>query len=234
MEFEVARHAEAWSAASAWSRRRAAGTRTTGRTISQRSKEEANDYRYFPEPDLPPLRPSDEWVAQIRAAMPELPAARRARYEQVLGLSAYDAGVLTAGPGAGRLLRRGRGGRDRAEDGRQLGDRRVQPPAEPARRRGAARLGRGTRAGRAGRADRRSGGWQACRRANAKTVLADVFESGESPQGRDRARRGWQQVRDAGSIGRESRGGAGRVPGAGGASTAAASSSSTASWWGRS
>jgi aspartyl-tRNA(Asn)/glutamyl-tRNA(Gln) amidotransferase subunit B len=64
--------------------------------MSQRSKEEANDYRYFPEPDLPPLRPSEEWVAQIRAGMPELPAARRARYQEVLGLSVYDAGVLTA------------------------------------------------------------------------------------------------------------------------------------------
>jgi aspartyl-tRNA(Asn)/glutamyl-tRNA(Gln) amidotransferase subunit B len=64
--------------------------------MSQRSKEEANDYRYFPEPDLPPLRPSEAWVAQIRAGLPELPAARRARYEDALGLSAYDAGVLTA------------------------------------------------------------------------------------------------------------------------------------------
>jgi aspartyl-tRNA(Asn)/glutamyl-tRNA(Gln) amidotransferase subunit B len=64
--------------------------------VPQRSKEEANDYRYFPEPDLPPLRPSEEWVAQIRTSLPELPAARRARYTEALGLSAYDAGVLTA------------------------------------------------------------------------------------------------------------------------------------------
>jgi aspartyl-tRNA(Asn)/glutamyl-tRNA(Gln) amidotransferase subunit B len=66
-----------------------------GRTISQRVKEEANDYRYFPDPDLPPLRPSADWVEQLRAALPELPAARRARYVDQLGLSAYDAGVLT-------------------------------------------------------------------------------------------------------------------------------------------
>ena len=85
-----------WSAASAWCRRRAAGTRPRGGRSSQRSKEEANDYRYFPEPDLPPLRPSEEWVAQLRAGLPELPAARRARYVDGLGLSAYDAGVLTA------------------------------------------------------------------------------------------------------------------------------------------
>jgi aspartyl-tRNA(Asn)/glutamyl-tRNA(Gln) amidotransferase subunit B len=67
-----------------------------GRTISQRSKEEANDYRYFPEPDLPPLRPSPAWVDELRAGLPELPAARRTRYTDALGLSAYDAGVLTA------------------------------------------------------------------------------------------------------------------------------------------
>ena len=67
-----------------------------GRTIIQRTKEEANDYRYFPEPDLPPLRPSDAWVAELRARVPELPSQRRARYTDALGLSAYDAGVLTA------------------------------------------------------------------------------------------------------------------------------------------
>jgi aspartyl-tRNA(Asn)/glutamyl-tRNA(Gln) amidotransferase subunit B len=67
-----------------------------GRTIVQRSKEEANDYRYFPEPDLPPLRPSPAWVAELRDALPELPAARRSRYVDALGLSSYDAGVLTS------------------------------------------------------------------------------------------------------------------------------------------
>ncbi len=66
-----------------------------GRTIVQRLKEEANDYRYFPEPDLPPLRPSLEWVDALRASLPELPAARRLRYASAHGLSPYDAGVLT-------------------------------------------------------------------------------------------------------------------------------------------
>ena len=69
---------------------------TGGRTISQRSKEEANDYRYFPEPDLPPLRPSQDGWRSSAPSMPELPAARRERYDRRLGLSAYDAGVLTA------------------------------------------------------------------------------------------------------------------------------------------
>jgi aspartyl-tRNA(Asn)/glutamyl-tRNA(Gln) amidotransferase subunit B len=67
-------------------------------TVHQRWKESADDYRYFPEPDLPPLALSREFVEAERAALPELPRARRARYVETLGLSAYDAGVLTADP----------------------------------------------------------------------------------------------------------------------------------------
>jgi aspartyl-tRNA(Asn)/glutamyl-tRNA(Gln) amidotransferase subunit B len=59
-----------------------------------RPKEEENDYRYFPEPDLPPLLTSPEWLAEIEARLPELPATRRTRYQTEFGLSAYDAGVL--------------------------------------------------------------------------------------------------------------------------------------------
>jgi aspartyl-tRNA(Asn)/glutamyl-tRNA(Gln) amidotransferase subunit B len=65
-----------------------------GETRAMRSKEEAHDYRYFPEPDLPPLRVSEAFVAKVRAALPELPRARRERY--LKSLSAYDAGLLTA------------------------------------------------------------------------------------------------------------------------------------------
>jgi aspartyl-tRNA(Asn)/glutamyl-tRNA(Gln) amidotransferase subunit B len=64
-------------------------------TFSQRSKEEAEDYRYFPEPDLPPLEVDDAWVEQVRATLPELPQAKAARYQQEFGLSAYDARVLS-------------------------------------------------------------------------------------------------------------------------------------------
>jgi aspartyl-tRNA(Asn)/glutamyl-tRNA(Gln) amidotransferase subunit B len=69
---------------------------TRGATVSQRSKEMAHDYRYFPEPDLPPLQLSRELVERIRAAIPELPEARAARFSEQYGLSAYDAGVLTS------------------------------------------------------------------------------------------------------------------------------------------
>ncbi|HTZ43564.1 MAG TPA: Asp-tRNA(Asn)/Glu-tRNA(Gln) amidotransferase subunit GatB [Jatrophihabitans sp.] len=67
---------------------------TTGTTRSGRSKEEATDYRYFPEPDLVPLAPAADWVAEIRASLPELPAARRARLRGELNLSAEDLQAL--------------------------------------------------------------------------------------------------------------------------------------------
>jgi aspartyl-tRNA(Asn)/glutamyl-tRNA(Gln) amidotransferase subunit B len=66
-----------------------------GRTYSMRSKEQAHDYRYFPEPDLPPLVVGAEWQKQILSAMPELPEARRARLVSVYGLSSQDAATLT-------------------------------------------------------------------------------------------------------------------------------------------
>jgi aspartyl-tRNA(Asn)/glutamyl-tRNA(Gln) amidotransferase subunit B len=64
-------------------------------TRPMRSKEYAHDYRYFPEPDLPPLVVDDTWIAAVRARLPELPAARRTRFARDFGLSAYDADVLT-------------------------------------------------------------------------------------------------------------------------------------------
>ncbi|MFQ5352176.1 MAG: Asp-tRNA(Asn)/Glu-tRNA(Gln) amidotransferase subunit GatB [Candidatus Binatia bacterium] len=67
-----------------------------GVTRSMRSKEEAHDYRYFPEPDLLPLEISEEWIEKARRELPELPDAKRARFEQQYGLPVYDAGVLTA------------------------------------------------------------------------------------------------------------------------------------------
>lgn len=67
----------------------------SGTTFVMRSKEMANDYRYFPEPDLPPVIVSEEWIARVRAAMPPLPNALHHRYVHELGLSEYDATVLT-------------------------------------------------------------------------------------------------------------------------------------------
>lgn len=67
-----------------------------GVTVAQRSKEFAEDYRYFPEPDLPPLVVEQSWVDEIRATLPELPQAKRNRFVTDYGLSAYDSGVLAA------------------------------------------------------------------------------------------------------------------------------------------
>jgi aspartyl-tRNA(Asn)/glutamyl-tRNA(Gln) amidotransferase subunit B len=67
-----------------------------GRTVSMRSKEEAHDYRYFPEPDLPPLVVEEARIAAVRRQMPELPEARRQRFIAAYGLPPYDAGVLTS------------------------------------------------------------------------------------------------------------------------------------------
>jgi aspartyl-tRNA(Asn)/glutamyl-tRNA(Gln) amidotransferase subunit B len=68
----------------------------TGETVGMRSKEHAHDYRYFPEPDLMPLRVSEAWLARIRESMPELPAEKRNRFVASYGLREYDAQVLTA------------------------------------------------------------------------------------------------------------------------------------------
>ena len=69
---------------------------STGTTRSMRGKEEAHDYRYFPDPDLVPVIVSDEWIEQVRATLPELPEAKRSRFTTGLGLPEYDAEVLAA------------------------------------------------------------------------------------------------------------------------------------------
>ena len=65
-------------------------------TVAQRTKEQAHDYRYFPEPDLPPLLISQEMVAEIASRLPELPAQRRARFAEQYGLGESEAALLTA------------------------------------------------------------------------------------------------------------------------------------------
>src|SRR5258708_27781870 len=71
-------------------------TSAEGKTYGMRSKEEAHDYRYSPEHDLPPLVVAAAWQAEIHKQLPELPEARRARMVADYGITEYDAGVLTA------------------------------------------------------------------------------------------------------------------------------------------
>lgn len=94
MEYEVARQARELNAGENVFQETRTWDEGQGITLTLRSKEEAHDYRYFPEPDLPPLVIDRDWVERIRKTLPELPAARRARL-QALGLSAYDAAVIT-------------------------------------------------------------------------------------------------------------------------------------------
>ncbi|GIU96342.1 MAG: aspartyl/glutamyl-tRNA(Asn/Gln) amidotransferase subunit B [Actinomycetota bacterium] len=77
-----------------------------GRTTVMRSKEEAFDYRYFPEPDIPPIEPDPAWIEELRARLPELPRARRDRYVREHGLRPEVARVLVADPGASDLFER--------------------------------------------------------------------------------------------------------------------------------
>ena len=77
---------------------------TSGTTQSMRSKEHAHDYRYMPEPDLAPLHIDDAWLERVKSEMPELPRAKRARLKTEMGLSDYDAEVLTQAPDIARYF----------------------------------------------------------------------------------------------------------------------------------
>ena len=96
IDFEIARQAAALDASEPLRQETRGWSDDRGETYHMRSKETSDDYRYFPEPDLPPLHVDPAWLDALRAAMPELPAARRARYREEVGLSAYDASVLVA------------------------------------------------------------------------------------------------------------------------------------------
>jgi aspartyl-tRNA(Asn)/glutamyl-tRNA(Gln) amidotransferase subunit B len=74
----------------------------TGETRAMRSKEDAHDYRYFPDPDLPPLVIAPDWVERVKAEMPELPGAMAERFQRADGLPAYDAAMMTQSLGFAR------------------------------------------------------------------------------------------------------------------------------------
>ncbi len=95
LEYEIARQAAVLEAGGRVTQQTRLYNVQTGETVAMRSKEEAHDYRYFPEPDLLPLIVSDEWREEIRRSMEELPAAKRVRFAEEYDLSAYDARVLT-------------------------------------------------------------------------------------------------------------------------------------------
>jgi aspartyl-tRNA(Asn)/glutamyl-tRNA(Gln) amidotransferase subunit B len=93
--YEVQRQIAAWIETGSLGRKSTYGwDEGTGQTFLQREKEEANDYRYFPDPDLVPVEVDEQWLAEIKSQIGELPAARRKRYMEALGLSAVDAATL--------------------------------------------------------------------------------------------------------------------------------------------
>lgn len=96
LEFEVSRQTEVLASGKEVVQETLRWNEEQGTTITMRSKEEAHDYRYFPDPDLVDIYIDEEWIVRLRAALPELPDARKARYIEQYGLSSYDADVLTS------------------------------------------------------------------------------------------------------------------------------------------
>jgi aspartyl-tRNA(Asn)/glutamyl-tRNA(Gln) amidotransferase subunit B len=101
---EIERQAAALDAGEALVQETRGWDENRGSTYRMRVKESSDDYRYFPEPDLPPLNIDTGWMAELRSALPELPGPRRARYRKTLGLSPYDAAVIVADVDATRLF----------------------------------------------------------------------------------------------------------------------------------
>ena len=95
LKHEIERQVEALESGGRISQETRLWNVSSGKTEPMRSKEFAHDYRYFPEPDLAPVHVTEQMITQVRAAMPELPAAKRARFIAKHGLTPYDAGVLT-------------------------------------------------------------------------------------------------------------------------------------------
>jgi aspartyl-tRNA(Asn)/glutamyl-tRNA(Gln) amidotransferase subunit B len=95
LEYEVQRQTELLESGGTIVQETRGWVENERRTVSQRSKEMAHDYRYFPEPDLPPLTFTRAWVEEIRARLPELPDARKARFISEYGLGEYEASLLT-------------------------------------------------------------------------------------------------------------------------------------------
>jgi len=95
LEFEIERHIGVLESGGRISQETRLWNQSAGRTEPMRSKEKAHDYRYFPEPDLLPVHVSAAWREQVRASLPELPAAKQARFVSAFGVTPYDAEVLT-------------------------------------------------------------------------------------------------------------------------------------------
>ena len=200
--FEIERQAAALDAGEPMRQETRGWDDAAGATYVMRVKESSDDYRYFPEPDLPPLHLDPAWLDALRVALPELPAARRARYVGELGLSPYDAAVLAADEAMNRAFEaiRAAGPGLPAKEVANLvtGDygRALKETADR------------TAAGLAGRADAASLAHVLAEvlagrlsRPNAKEIVAEHIASG-APAREIVAARGFAQISDAGAVGR--------------------------------
>ena len=115
IEFEIARHVQARLDGTPLVQETRLYDPAANRTTVMRTKEEADDYRYFPEPDLPPLVLDRAWIESVRAALPELPEARRRRFVEQYRLPDYDAGVLTQSMALADYFERVAAGADNAK-----------------------------------------------------------------------------------------------------------------------
>jgi aspartyl-tRNA(Asn)/glutamyl-tRNA(Gln) amidotransferase subunit B len=198
IEHEIVRLAAALDAGETLRQETRGWSEDRNATYHMRWKESSDDYRYFPEPDLPPLHVEPAWLDALRAAMPELPAARRARYVETLALSPYDAAVLTADGDAAALFEAtlAAGGPDLAAKsvanwvtGEYLRLRNAATAATPVAVE-PAELAALIAAVDGGKVSR----------ANGKDVLA-AHAGGGGPVAAIIAERGFQQISDAGAVG---------------------------------
>jgi aspartyl-tRNA(Asn)/glutamyl-tRNA(Gln) amidotransferase subunit B len=198
--FEIERQAKAIDAGERITQETRGWSDDRQATYTMRIKEDSDDYRYFPEPDLPPLSIDRRWLDGLRARLPELPAARRRRYTGGLGLSPYDAAVIVADPVMTTAFEaiRSAGPAIPAKEVANL----VTGDYGRAAKEDATRSARGL-VGRAEAAELadllRRVGAGALSRANAKEVLAEHLASGDGVAAIVE-QRGFRQISDAGSL----------------------------------
>ncbi len=199
--FEIERQAAALDAGEPLRQETRGWDDASGTTYVMRVKESSDDYRYFPEPDLPPLHLDPAWLDALRAALPELPAARRARYVGELGLSPYDAAVLAGDEAMTVAFEAIRA------DGPDLPAKEVANLVTGDYGRALKGTSERTAAGLAGRADAASLAHVLrevlagrLSRANAKEVVAEHLAGGR-PAAHVIAGRGFAQISDAGAVG---------------------------------
>ena len=156
-----------------------AGTKRRETTFHQRDKEEAHDYRYFPDPDLVPVEVSDAWLAELKSQVGELPAARRKRYVEALGLSPTDAAILAGDRATGDFFERHRWPAAPSRSARRQPDALARPAARERARAPLATAGHPARARRRDReADRRA---TRSRPAGGRQKMLDALMDDDAP-----------------------------------------------------